>query len=63
MHRAPFPAHQREDVLILKPSFESDRTNEEFPDDFNVDPVYAKRQAFRADEDDGLLGKGMRLAG
>jgi len=34
-----------------------------FPDNFNVDAVYSKRQAFRANENDGLLGKGMRAAG
>ena len=63
MRLAFFPAHQREYVLILNPFFESDQINEKFPDNFNVDAVNAKRHAFRADEDDGLLGKGMRLAG
>ena len=62
MHPAPFPAHRRECILILSPSFENDQVNEEFPDYFHVYGVYAKRRTFRADEDDGLPGNRMRLA-
>ena len=63
MHLAFLPAHQREHVLILRPCFEKDQINEEVPDNFNMDAEYVKRPASCGDEDDGLLGKGMRLAG
>jgi len=63
MHVAFFPAHQREQVLILEPCFEIDQINKEVPDNFNVDADDVNRPASCGDEDDGLLSKGMRLAG
>lgn len=63
MHLAPFPAHQREHVLILNPVLESDQINKKVPDDFNVDAPYGRGQASCSDGDDGLLSKGMGLAG
>ena len=48
---------------MINSFFESYKINEKVPDNFNVDTVYAKRQTFCGDEHDGLLGKGVRLAG
>ena len=63
MHLAPFPAHQREHVLVLNRFLESDQINKKVPDDFNMDAPYGRGQACVSDGDDGLLGKGMGLAG
>jgi hypothetical protein len=57
------PAHEREHVLIPRRSSERDQINEEVTDNFNVDADCVKGQAACGDEDDRLLGKGMRLAG
>jgi len=43
--------------------FKRDQKGKKVPNDLNVGEGVAKKLACRGDEDDGLLGKGMRPAG
>jgi hypothetical protein len=63
MHQAAFPAHQEEHLLVPTPSWTCHQKAEEVPNDLNLGEPKINRQSLLADEDDGLFGKGMRLAG
>jgi len=63
MRQARFPAYQKEYVTVLAPLEKGYQKNEEVPDNFNLHAAFFKRQNLLVDEDDGLLRKGMRLAG
>jgi hypothetical protein len=63
MRLARFPANQKEYVTVITPFEKSDQKDEGVPNNFNLHANKVKRQNLLVDEDDGLLGKGMRLAG
>ena len=63
MRQAPFPAHQKEYVTVLTPFEKGNQKDEDIPNNFNLHAAMVKRQTLLVDEDDGLLGKGMRPAG
>jgi hypothetical protein len=63
MRLAHFPAYQREYVTVITPFGKVDQKDEGVPNNFNLHADIVKRQNLLVDEDDGLLGKGMRLAG
>jgi hypothetical protein len=63
MRQARFPVHKEECVLVPAPIKICDQQDEEISNNFNLDALSVKRQTLLVDEDDGLLGKGMRLAG
>ncbi len=60
---AHFPAYQKEYVMVITPSEKGDQKDEGVPNNFNLHANKFKRQNLLVDEDDGLVGKGMRLAG
>ena len=63
MGQARFPAYQKEYVTVLTPLGKGYQKDEEVPDNFNPHAASSKRQNHLVDEDDGLLRKGVRLAG
>jgi hypothetical protein len=62
MCQTRFPAHQKEYVRVSIPICKCDQKCEEIPNNFYLDVACVKRQDL-VNKDDGLLGKGMRLAG
>jgi hypothetical protein len=63
-----FPAHYKEHVFVLGFVLiffliEGNQKGKKVPNDLNVDDGVAKKYSLRGDKDDGLLGKGMWLAG
>lgn len=64
MRLARFPAHQEEHVLLLIPRpWERNQEGEEVSDYLDKDVARSEKQALRGDENYGLLGKRMGLAG
>ena len=59
---APFPENHKEHLILIRFLPKSHQKDKEVPNDFDHDDADIEGQALRGDEDDGLLGKGMRPA-